>query len=318
MNSLSDEEKKIPKQAQHDPEKAQTPHEASAFRNAWEMQAQARREAELRERKRQADAEEAAYREREEYARELQEEKVELMRLRQGVIEESDKLRGRDPEKKYSLGERFGNWLYHSKWWLGIAVFVAFVGAFLIYDYVTREDPDLRILVISANDEIYLHTPELTGWAAEHCPDYNGNEKQEVGLVYVPVSQGTLETGSADAASSNTQLMVQFETATCMLVIADDASEAYLTPEGKGAEIFADLETLYPDCAAVDGYKLMLSGTQFAKRLGLEKPLNAGTYLAIRQPYENMETKEKNQIAFDQAKELLDQLMPELMQEGAE
>lgn len=300
------------------PQKEQ-PREVSAFRNAWEMQAEEQRRAELRERKRQAAEAEAAYQAREEYARGLQEEKVDLMRLRQGVITDSDKVFPEQaPEKKYSLGERIGNWLYHSKWWLGMAVFVAFVAAFLIYDYVTREDPDLRILVISANDDIYLHTPELTGWAAEYTPDYNDNGKQEVGLVYVPVAAGEMETASADAASSNTQLMVQFETATCMLVIADADSERYLTPEGKGDEIFADLTELYPDCAQVDGYKLMLDGTQFAARAGLTQPLNEGTYLALRLPYENMESKEKNQQAYDRAKALLDALMPELLAEEAE
>ena len=314
---MSDEEKKPAEAAE--PERADTPKEISAFRNAWEIQAQERREAELRERERQAAAEEAAYQAREEYARDLQEEKVELMRLKQGVISESERLNPEQaPQKKYTLGERFGNWLYHSKWWLGIAAFIVFIVGFLIYDYVTREDPDLRILVISANDEIYLHTPELTGWAAQYCPDYNGNKKQEVGLVYVPVAAGEMETASTDQASSNTMLMVQFETASCMIVIADDDSEQYLTPDGKGEEIFTDLSELYPDCTLIDGYKLMLSDTNFAKLCGLTQPLNKGTYLALRKPYENMESLEKNQTAYDHAKELLDMLMPELLAQESE
>lgn len=305
---MADDEKKTTEQ---EPEQPAVEH-ASAFKNAWEMQAQERREAELRERRRQQREEEAAYQAREEYARELQEEKVELLRLKQGVIEESDKLPGKEPEKKYTLGERFGNWLYHSKWWLGMAIFVAFVAGFLIYDYVTREDPDLRMLVIAENNEIYFATPQITEWAASYCPDYDGNGKQQVGLVYVPVSAEIMEGGSSDAASSNTQLMVQFETATCMLVIADDASERYLTPEGNADTIFADLTELYPDCEYVDGYKLMLADTRFAEIAGLTEPLPEDTYLALRIPYENMESLEKNQTAYDRAKELLDLLLPEL------
>lgn len=313
---MSYEEKKPA--ASQEPEQSDTPKDVSAFRNAWEIQAQERREAELRERERQAAAEEAAYHAREEYARDLQEDKVELMRLKQGVISESERLNPEQaPQKKYTLGERFGNWLYHSKWWLGMAAFIVFIAGFLIYDYFMREDPDLRILVISENEDIYLHTPELTGWAAQYCPDYNDNKKQEVGLVYVPVAVGEMETASVDEASSNTQLMVQFETANCMIVIADDASEKYLTPDGKGDEIFADLAALYPDCAQIDGYKLMLEDTAFASLCGLTQPLNKGTYLALRKPSENFESLEKNQTAYDHAKELLNQLMPLLLGQEA-
>ena len=319
MNVLSDEEKKPSEPEQTVPDTEETPEEVSAFKNAWEMQAQQQREAELRERKRQAAAEEAAYHAREEYARELQEEKVELMRLKQGVITESDKVfPEQEPEKKYTLGEKIGNWLYHSKWWLGIAAFAVFIVGFLIYDYVTREDPDLRILQISENNDIYRHMPELTGWAAEHCEDYNGNGIVEVGLVYVPVSGDAMDSGTSDAESTNTQLMVQFQTATCMLVIADEASEHYLTPDGYGSEIFTDLSALYPDCDAIDGYKLMLKDTAFAEKLGLTEPLSEDTYLALRIPSTNMESLEKNQLAYDRAKALLDQLMPELLRKETE
>ena len=122
----------------------------SAFRNAWQIEAKARRDAELKERQRQADAEEAAYQKREEYAKELAEEKVDLIRLKQGVISDSDKIfRDEEPEKHYTVLQKIGNWFYHSKWWLGIAAFVVLLTAFLVYDYVTREDPDLRVMLLT-------------------------------------------------------------------------------------------------------------------------------------------------------------------------
>ena len=106
---------------------------ASAFRNAFEMEAKMKREEEEKERKRQAAAEEAAYHSREEYAKELTEEKIDLIRLKQGVITESDKVfRAEEPQKQYTLWQKIGNWFYHSKWWLGIAVFVVLVAAFLV------------------------------------------------------------------------------------------------------------------------------------------------------------------------------------------
>ena len=137
-----------PKKMQEDPGEKHQTTESSALRNAWEIEAKARREAELKERERQAAEAEAAYQAREEYAKELAEEKVDLIRLKQGVISDSDKVfRGEEPEKHYTVWQKIGNWFYHAKWWLGIATFIGLVAAFLIYDFVTRVDPDVRVLL---------------------------------------------------------------------------------------------------------------------------------------------------------------------------
>lgn len=299
-------------QEKHTPEQPADIHQTenvSAFRNAWEIEAKARRDAELKERERQAAEEEAAYQAREEYAKELAEDKVDLIRLKQGVITKSDKVfPEQEPEKHYSVWQKISNWFYHAKWWLGIAVFIGLLGAFLIYDYVTREDPDLRILILTEHPELYSKSEQLCSWLAEMCSDYNGDGKQSVQNVYIPVSKATMEQSGTYAATYNTQLLVQFQTNTCMLVIVDDAAEAYLQPE----DMFTDLETLYPDCAFAEGYRLLLTDTDFAERFEMEQPLHDGSYLALRLPEATMNSKEEMQTAYDQAKTVLDQIVTSL------
>lgn len=278
----------------------------SAFRNAVEMEAKLKREEELKERERQAAAEEAAYQAREEYAKELAEEKIDLIRLKQGVITDSDKVfREEAPEKKYTLWQKIGNWFYHSKWWLGIATFCVLLVAFLIYDAVTREDPDFRIMLLTDHQVLYSESEQLCGWLNTMCPDYNSDGKVLTQEIYIPVSKDTMEMGGNYSASYNTQLLVQFQTNTCMLVLADPRSEEYLQP----AEMFADLEELYPDCPFADGYRILLDGTDFAELAGLSEPLKEGSYLALRVPAENMNTLEENQEAYEQAKTVLNQIV---------
>ena len=297
----------------NDPAEKHKTENASAFRNAWEIEAKARRAEELKERERQAKEAEAAYQAREEYAKELAEEKVDLIRLKQGVIADSDKVfREEEQEQHYTLLQRLGNWFYHSKWWLGIAAFCAFVAAFLIYDYVTRVDPDLRILLLTENPELYSESDQLCAWLQTMCEDQNGDGKILVQSVYIPVSEQSMEHSGNYAAAYNSQLLVQFQTATCMLVMVDPAAEPYLQPE----EMFTDLETLYPDCPYAKGFRLLLDGTGFEKQAGLSQPLHEGSYLALRIVTENMNTLEENQTAYNAAKAMLDAIIAKLPEEN--
>ena len=281
----------------------------SAFRNAVELEAKIKRQEELKERQRQAEAEEAAYQAREEYAKELAEEKVDLIRLKQGVITDSDKIfKNEEPEKHYTLWQKIGNWFYHSKWWLGIAAFCVILVSFLVYDYVTREDPDLRIMILTDHQYLYAETDALCGWLNTMCPDYNGDGEVLTSFIYIPVSKESMEMGGNYAAANNTQLLVQFQTNTSMLVLADSRSEEYLQPE----DMYVDLEELYPDCPFVKGCKLNLNETNFTELAGLSQPLKENSYLALRVPAENMNTLEENQQAYDQAKAVLDQIVSEL------
>jgi glutamine phosphoribosylpyrophosphate amidotransferase len=105
---------------------------------------------------------------------------------------------------------------------------------------------------------------------------------------------------------------VQFQSDTCMLVLSDADAEAYLQPE----DMFVSLKELYPDCPLVDGYRLQLDGTNFTSLAGVTAPLREGSYLALRIPRENMNTAEEMQTAYDHAKLLLDQIVPQLKKTG--
>lgn len=280
----------------------------SAFENARMAEAQMQREAELAERARQAAENEAAYQAREEYARELNEEKIDLIRLRQGVITESDKVFPEQaPQKKYTVSEKIGNWLYHSKWWLGIAIFCVAVGGFLLYDHLTKVDADVNILMLTNDYVLYSKTQQLCDMAQKNLADYNGDEQSVASVIFVPVSKDTMETGSF-ASSYNTQLLVQLQSDMCMLVIADIAADAYMDTEN----LYVDLETMYPQYDFIEGSRVMLAETSFSDWLALEEPLNDGAYLALRQPTGNMSGEEEMQQAYNEAVPVLESLLEQL------
>lgn len=280
----------------------------SAFENARMLEARARREAELAERARQAKENEAAYQAREEYAKELYDERLDLIRLKQGVITDSDKVFPKqEPPKKYTLSEKIGNWLYHSKWWLGVAVFCVGLGGFLIYDYVTKVDADVSLLLISNDYEIYNKSQTLSDMMQRDLPDYNGDDRSVASVVFVPVSKSTMETGNY-STSYNTQLLVQMQSDMCMLVIGDDESDSYI----EGEKIYAELEALYPQYDFIDNDRILLKDTYFQEWLGTESELRDGAYLALRLPVASMSSQEDMQKAYDEALPVLESLMEQL------
>ena len=299
-------------QPEHNEDKQKTPEKVSAFRNAREIAARHKREEELKERERQHAEEEAAYQAREEYAKELQEEKIDLIRLKQGVITDSDKVFKKEQEKKhYTVWQKIGNWFYHSKWWLGIAAFCVVVASFLAYDYLTRKDGDVTLLLLTDNVEVFNGSDNLCGWLGSMCDDYNKDGEVLVKSYYVPVSDSTMKSGYSNASTSNMQLSAQLETATCMLVLADDNAKPYF----EASQLFMNMEKLYPDCPLADGYKLKICGTEFEKQLNLNTPLPEDTYLAIRVPVERMSSQKEMQESYDHAKLLLDQIVAALTEE---
>lgn len=304
-----DEQKITPQ----DPEQpADGPKSVSAFQSARELAAKEQRAAELSERKWQAEENERQYQAREEYAKEISEDKIALMKLRQGLLTEDDEhFKDDTPQKKYTVWQKIGNWFYHAKWWLGIGTFCALLVGFLIFDMITRVDPDLRILMLSSNYELYSSSTALCDKLAEGCPDFNDDGKSVVSSVYIPVTQQNLETANSAGTAYNTQLSVQLGCSMCMLVLADQQTDECVPPE----EAYVNLEELYPQYDFIEGCRVPLNDTKFIEQFGLTNPLHEGTYLALRVPTENLDDAETVQKNYDNARIMLEWVLETMAKE---
>ena len=83
-------------------------------------------------------------------------EKRELLKLKQGIIEESDIIEQdvhEQPEEQTTV-KKIDNFFYRNKWFVVVGVFFAALVAFFTYQIITRENPDLTVmLVISDTDK---------------------------------------------------------------------------------------------------------------------------------------------------------------------
>lgn len=90
-----------------------------------------------------------------ERARKSREEYVELLKMKQGLIEESEIIpeTGYDKIRELHGFEKVKNYCYHNKWFILLGAFLAAVVIFLTVQALSREKEDLFVVVLALDHE---------------------------------------------------------------------------------------------------------------------------------------------------------------------
>lgn len=286
--------------------KSDEKNEISVFKVAKGFKEQQEAEKKLAE---QRMAERIAQKEKEKqeaYEKQLRDEKIELIRLKQGEIEQSEILSESKEEKvKLPFFKRISNFFYHNKWWLGIGVFFVALGGYLIYDLVTKTDPDVVILYIDNSAEI-AYSEKFTDYLQNLCGDINDDGKAAASVYYIPYT-GVEYTDYNNG--STTKLIAEMQNADAMLVISGKMADDAISPD----ITLVDLETLYPDNPHVKKYGFYLKDTSFAEKIGYSGEIDDELFLGIRAvaPVQWAD-EEEMQESYDKAIVILDMLIKDL------
>ncbi len=219
------------------------------------------------------------------YEKKLLDEKIELMRLKQGIIEESETIHEeKEEEIKLTFGKKISNFFYHNKWWLGLAVFFVFLGSYLIYDIVTKPRPDMVILMLCDNAAVG-NSVYLEEYFTEFGEDSNKNGKTEVSVYYIPYGDDDYANYQNGVTNKLTTYLNNDEG---IMIIGNEKTitDLIVTPE----ESLIDLSTLYPDNPHVQKYFFYLKDTDFAEKLGIPKSyITDDMFFALRKPKDLMD-----------------------------
>ena len=222
---------------------------------------------------------------REKYAQKLAQDRIELMKLKQGVISEEDIPKEEKIEKEYSTVEKIGNFFYHNKMYIVIITLIAAVAAFLLYDIITQKHPDVSVMIIADDSEFYFRTEDIQKLFEPYCRDCNGD-----GVVYVRASYLPAVVDNSDpsalyyAQADQTKLVAEFQSETSIIVIADEYTcDVVKISDG----VLKDMREVYPDDenAAKLGY--MLKGTNFAEDIKYSA-LSEELFIGFRVPTEGL------------------------------
>lgn len=160
---------------------------------------------------------------RSQHEKELAEKKIELMKLKTGVIEESDTIKEVHEEApKLTFGEKVENIWYRSKWIIIFVIFCIVAGGYIIYSQVTSEKADMTVLVVMDNNALYARTEELEEFLEGYCDDLDGNGYVHV-LVYNIVLNDLEDVTSSTSAQA--QIMTQLMTGDNIMIISDGTTE---------------------------------------------------------------------------------------------
>ena len=284
----------------------------SVFQVGKELKKQ--REAELEAQQQEAVrlAAEREKKKREAYEKKLQDEKIALIRLKQGVIDENESEihEEKEEEVKLSFGKKIANFFYHNKWWLGLGTFFACLAIFLGYDLMTKPRPDMVILMLCVNDDVGKSV-YLDDFFSEYGEDSNGNGKVLVNVYYIPYGEDEYQNYINGVTNKLTNYLTNNE---AVMIIGDKrTTDDLLTPD----ENFVDLSRLYPDNPHVKDYFFYVKGTKFAEQLGVDEyKIGDDMFFAIRKPQNLINASEKKmQETYDKDFPTFDRIIKALSEE---
>ena len=286
--------------------KSEKKKQISAFEAA--RQFREKTEAEQRQRE-QIEAEKQAQIKKakeEAYDKKIRDEKVELLKMKQGQIEESELIpQGEEAYGKLSVGKKITNFFYHNKLWLILGAFCVGLGGFLAYDLLSKENPDVIVMYIDDNSDIGL-SKEFESYLAEVCGDVNGDGEKKASIYYIPFTGNDYNDYNNGVT---TKMMAEMQNAEAMIVICGKLADKAISPEAT----LENLESKFPDNPHIKDYGFYLKGTDFAEKIGYEGEIDDELFIGIRQIQKVQwasleEMKEAYESAYPQLEKIIEDL----------
>lgn len=252
-------------------EKTEVSGKVSVLENMRRINEKQRREELEAEAEREKERAEKERLERERYEKKLERDRIELMKLKQGIISDEDIPHEAEPVKEYTAWEKIGNFFYHNKMPLIVGAVIVLLAVFLIRDVVTNKKPDVSIMIMASDSELDFRTGDIEKLLEPYCEDFNGDGEVYVRVSYLPAVYSDDNLDAYFNQSAQTKLMAEFQSGDSIIVIADaDTCHTVgidtVSENGNPVDpILVDMRTIYPDDENCIELGYMLSGTSFAE-----------------------------------------------------
>lgn len=175
---------------------------------------------------------------------EKQRERLELLKMKQGLISESE-LIPEEPEKQpappMTAAQKISNFFYYNKLKLLIGAAVVIVLAFLITQTIFREKPDIEVLLIGtqSNSPLTSRSRQIELALEQCCPDLNSDDNVHVSVISVDLG---LEETAGQYYLSQMQIFDRELVGNACIIISDSGFLDYMTEDvGASLEVFKDL-----------------------------------------------------------------------------
>lgn len=152
------------------------------------------------------------------------EERIELLKMKQGIIEESEIIpeTGYAPPPKENAWQRLSSFVYRNKIFVVLGVLFAAIAALIIYQFATREKEDLHVLFVAYDPDsmMMLYSDVIAEALEQYCPDFDGNGKVHVSVNFIDRAQRGNSSQYDDAQRQ--RLNSELEYGSAQLIITDE------------------------------------------------------------------------------------------------
>ncbi|MBQ6180475.1 MAG: hypothetical protein IJK31_02175 [Ruminococcus sp.] len=289
----------------------------SVFEVNRELQAQRQREQEELERKAEEKRLAREKARQEAYDRKILEDRKELIKLKQGLIEDTEVVHDEAAEAvvRRTPWQKFRSFIYLNKWWLMLVLIFGSIGGFLLYNFLTKPKPDIVVLVIC--DDLKIgDNQKLEEYIESFSEDFNGNGKVLASVYYIQLSDNEYRNY---ANGTDNKLTTQLQSADSVIVIGGKRLMDIFTDvkTGQVDDVFMDMNELFPGNSHIKSGRFYLKGTKFAERIGLEDDdIPYDMFITIRKPADLLYSNEKDmQKTYDKDFPVLEKIIADLSEE---
>lgn len=212
-------------------------------------------------------------------------DRIELMKLKSGVIEESETIKEEHAEKRVlTRKEKISNFWYHNKFMILFFGFIFAVIAYITISELLRVRPDITVMMIADNGLQYRQE-ELENFFEKYVDDLNDDGKVKVSVMIIPLNNNNLNDQGQQA--NQTKFMAQIQIPDNIMVLTDSNIEKGLV------EIFKkDLSKDFPGNKYIDEMGLSLNFGFLAQDLKFEN-MPYDIHLSLREPTETFRDKKE-------------------------
>ena len=195
-------------------------------------------------------------------------DKRELLKLRQGIIDKSDAIdeTGYDVNMPSTAGEKAKNWMWYHTGLIVLAVLLIGVGIVIYFAFFAGAKPDMTIY--SAGNYTMTMRTMLENTMKNYCPDFDSDGETVIGI----------EQSVKDEMLGNTDLYEEVMNGHSQIFIGTKEQLTALYDDVKsatGEALFADLGTL----TGTDGYAVDIRETSFGKNAQI---FSTEIFIAVR------------------------------------
>ena len=230
--------------------------------------------------------------ERRDYEKQLDNEKIELVKLKSGVIDESDIIKEKAPEViKLSKKEWLKNFWWHNKIIIILIIFALAVVSYITYDSLSRVKPDIKI-IMTVNNGLVNRTEEVAAYFERFCPDINGDGEVNVQILSAPLTDNTDD--YVQIQKYQEIYLANMQTGEIIFILTDDKTDTDIYSENKSDNLLSDVSLDYTDNEFVTNKGLSLKGDYIEDVFKYHTNYPQDIYLGMRAPVKTLKDSKKD------------------------